>query len=209
MPVRDAPYPASASQAVPSAGALAPTNEPASAACVYELDAEHRIRLVDAGWLEFAAANDAPELATTSRLLGSSVFAYIADATTAALYRLIFERVRRTQMPLVLPLRCDSPALRRYLSIEISPAAEQGLCLRTSVIRLEPRSPVPLLDLGGEREEAPVRMCSWCKAVDVSGRWCEAEQAVAEWRLFERPRLPRISHGICPACYATVMASLD
>jgi hypothetical protein len=209
MSTRDRPGFAIVPYTLPAAELRAPDATQPEGACTYELDAQLRIRAVDTAWEKFAAANDAPELAATSGLLGSSVFAYIADATTAALYRLIFERVRRTQLPLVLPLRCDSPALRRYLSIEISPATEQGLCLRTSVIRLEPRPPVPLLDLRGEHEEPPVRMCGWCKAVDVSGRWCEAEQAVREWRLFERPRLPRISHGICPACYTAVMASLD
>jgi hypothetical protein len=51
-------------------------------------------------------------------------------------------------------------------------------------------------------------MCSWCKAVDVEGRWCEVEQAVIALRLFDGDDVPAISHGICPQCHSQMEAVL-
>jgi len=53
-------------------------------------------------------------------------------------------------------------------------------------------------------------MCSWCKRVpDGSGRWLEVEEAVAELGLMAGPHLPRVSHGICPACGKAILEVLD
>ena len=169
-------------------------------ACAYELDTELRIRAVDLAWSEFAQANAAPELVVPPGPMGQGVFGYIHDATTVHLYQKLFERVLRTGLPVVFPFRCDSPEVRRFLEMEIRPSPSSGLQLQTRVVRLEPRTPSPLLDQAVRRDRSLVRMCSWCKAVDVGGRWCEVEEAVAALGLFERELLPAITHGICQPC---------
>jgi hypothetical protein len=136
------------------------------------------------------------------------VLGYIQDATTVHLYRRLFQRVLRTGRPVVFPFRCDSPEVRRFLEMEIRPGPLSGLQLHTRVLRVEPRAPSPLLERGVRRGGALLRMCSWCKAVDVEGRWCEVEQAVIALRLFEREVLPAITHGICPGCHRRVEAML-
>jgi hypothetical protein len=45
--------------------------------------------------------------------------------------------------------------------------------------------------------------------VQVAGRWCEVEDAIAEMRLFERDRPPHVTHGICPRCNERVLRELD
>ena len=86
--------------------------------------------VVDLTWCEFAADNGAPDLVPPPGPVGQSVFAYIQDATTAELYRRLFESVRRTGRSAVLPFRCDSPALRRFLEMEIRPSGLSGLQVR-------------------------------------------------------------------------------
>ncbi len=178
-------------------------------ACAYELDAELRIRAVDPAWSEFAQANAAPELVVPPGPVGQVVFGYIQGATTVHLYQRLFERVLRTRRPVVFPFRCDSPEVRRFLEMEIRPTASSGLQLRTRVVRLEPRAPNPLLERAAGRGRSLLRMCSWCKAVDVRGRWCEVEEAVVALGLFERELLPAITHGICPTCQQRVEALLE
>lgn len=180
----------------------------APGACAYELDAELRVRAVDPAWSEFAQANQAPELAVSPGPLGQPIFHYIQDATTVHLYQQLFERVLRTGHPVVFPFRCDSPELRRFLEMEIRPGPSSGLQLHTRVLRLEPRVPGTLLDRAVRRGGSPLRMCSWCKAVDVGGRWCEVEQAVVVLRLFERELPPPITHGVCPPCQRRMEALL-
>jgi hypothetical protein len=173
-------------------------------ACMYELDADLRIRSVDSAWSEFAAANGAPELIPPPGPVGQSVFDCIRDPTTAHLYRRLFESVLATGRTVVLPFRCDSPALRRFLEMEIRPGELSGLQVSTRVLRLEARAPLALLDPAVRRGGALLRMCGWCKAVEVAGRWLDVAEAVVALRLFERDTMPAITHGICPPCYERV-----
>ena len=54
-----------------------------------------------------------------------------------------------------------------------------------------------------------LRMCSWCKKIEMDQtRWSEVEDAVDELRLFERDKVPGITHGVCPSCSDQLMASL-
>lgn len=175
---------------------------------MYELDAEFRIQSVDLAWSEFAVANGAPELVPPVGPVGQSVFDCIQDATTADLYQRLFDGVLRTGRPVVLPFRCDSPALRRFLEMEIRPGDLSGLQVHTRVLRLEARAPVSLLDPAVRRGGAFLRMCGWCKAVEVAGNWLDVAEAVVALRLFERDPIPSMTHGICPPCYERVEAVL-
>jgi hypothetical protein len=51
-------------------------------------------------------------------------------------------------------------------------------------------------------------MCSFCKSVEVQGRWCQVEEAVAALRFFEINMLPSVTHGVCSSCYQRAMALL-
>jgi hypothetical protein len=177
--------------------------------CTYEIDAELRIKAVDSAWAQFASANGAPELSVPPGPVGHPILSYISDSTTVQLYERLFERVRRTQRPLVFPFRCDGPAVRRFLEMEIGPGAESGLRLQTRVLRLEPRAPNVLLEADLPTSGELLPMCSWCKAVRTGSGWCEVEQAVVELRLFERELLPGITHGICPRCRRNLHTLVD
>jgi hypothetical protein len=178
-------------------------------ACMYELDADLCIRAVDAAWSEFAAANGAPELVAPPGPVGQSVFACIQDSTTADLYGRLFEHVLRTGESVVLPFRCDSPTLRRFLEMEIRTCDLAGLQLQTRVHRLEARAPVALLERAAPRGGDLLRMCGWCKDVEVAGRWHDVADAVVALRLFEREVVPGITHGICPPCYERAEALVE
>lgn len=170
-----------------------------TAACAYRLDDELRISAVDTAWSTFAQANEAPEL-VPPRPLGQPIFSYIQDATTVHLYRELYDRVRRSRRAVEFPFRCDAPALRRFLEMEINPDEASGLRVETRVVRIEAREPVALLERSVERGGELLRMCGWCKLVDVEGEWREVEAAVAALGLFDREAMPTITHGICPSC---------
>lgn len=174
-------------------------------ACAYELDAGFRLMSVDARWSEFAAANDAPELVSPSEYLGRSVLDCIADSTTALLYEQLFQQVRDTGRSVVLPFRCDSPTRRRFLNMNIERGRDGGLRLETTLTRSEVRPPMALLGRRRDSGGAPLRVCGWCKSVDVEGRWCEVEDAVRVLRLFDQDLLPPVTHGMCPSCHERLM----
>jgi len=176
--------------------------------CAYLLDEEFRIAELGDGWSLFARANDAPELASDATI-GRSVLACVSDSTSAHLYRRLFEHVLRTGRPVSFPIRCDSPAKRRLLEVRIEKRQPSGLLIQTRLIRSEARPPVGVLDRRAPRNPELLRMCGWCKAVDVDGRWCEVEEAVVSKRLFARDLPPAVTHGICPTCHRRVSDLLD
>jgi hypothetical protein len=52
-------------------------------------------------------------------------------------------------------------------------------------------------------------MCGWCKRVHLEERWCELEEAMQISGLLCEAPLPGISHGMCAACEAAVLAALE
>ena len=177
--------------------------------CSYDLDDALRIVGVGAGWSEFAAANQASDLVPPPGPVGRSVLDAIADRTSVQLYERLFARVRRSGAPVTIPIRCDAPDRRRFLDLTISPRRPEGLRVETTLRRSEARPAVALLDASTPRADDRLVMCGWCKSVELEGRWVEVEEAVAELRLFERERLPWISHGICPTCTDRVFGAID
>ena len=182
---------------------------PEPATCAYELDVDLRIIGVDSRWSEFAVANDAPELVPPPKPLGQSALSCVADSTSAVLFERLFQRVLQTNRAVALPIRCDAPARRRFLNLIIEPRHPAGLRIETTLTRAEERPAVALLDRRHPRGGDLLRMCGWCKLVDVEGHWCEVEDAVRAMRLFEQDLLPAVTHGICPRCYERVNRELD
>jgi hypothetical protein len=165
---------------------------------VYRIDGAGRIRFVDDAWLAFAAENGWQTSA--AEVLGSPLMSHISDAETRHIYRLLFERVRSQGREVRFDYRCDSADCRRFMEMRIRRDPSRDLVeLRSRVVRLERRDPVPLL---APRFRGPglLTVCSWCKSVDAKGVWLEVEEAVERLGLFAPEALPRISHGICPAC---------
>jgi len=167
---------------------------------VYRVDAGDAITWVGPGWLEFARDNDAPELEPSS-LLGRPLRTWVAGSSVWQLYALLLQRVRLTGRPLTFAFRCDAPALRRFLTMTMTPLAEHGIEFDSVLTRAESRTPVPLLDRRLARSERFVTLCSWCKRVKVAeGDWREIEAAVEPLRLFGTVARPMLTHGICPSC---------
>lgn len=112
----------------------------------YRLDRNNCIAVVDPAWLAFARNNDLPALDEPA-VLGQPVLGFISDVETRHLYELAFARVRATGRHIVLPFRCDSPALRRYMELDMAPLPDAGLSLIGRLLFVEERSHVALLDV--------------------------------------------------------------
>jgi hypothetical protein len=167
----------------------------------YELDSEDRIRRFNQPWAEFARENGADHL--VDAVVGTSIWDWVAGMEVEHLYRLLFARVRSTKERTRLPFRCDSPDVRRFMELHISPRPDGGLRCDARLQRAEPRSHVPVLDVRRPRSGAFLRICSWCRRVrvDAPERWLEIEQAMSALRLLEDPP-PPITHTICDDCEA-------
>lgn len=164
----------------------------------YRIDDSDIIVYVDDNWDSFARSNDAPTL-TAEAVLGHSLSDFITDPAIRHLYDLLFAQARQRQKLLSVPLRCDSPDLRRYLELTIQPNAANYLSLYSRTLRVEPRDPVALLDSQTERCDKFVIICSWCKKVAVEDQWYEIEAATIHLNLLAE--VPQLTHGMCQSCH--------
>jgi hypothetical protein len=172
----------------------------------YEIDAKDVLVSVNEAWLAFARENGAPRL-TRQRVLGRVLWDFVSGDATRELYGNIFERVRRTDSPVLLPFRCDSPELRRDMRLDVYHVANGCLRFDAVLVRTIPRLHLSILDSGARRSDAPVRICSCCKRIAHRGRWIELEDGVVRLRLFSDSETPQLDHVWCADCASHLRAA--
>jgi hypothetical protein len=180
--------------------------------CTYRIDADDRIRHVGEGWVAFAHENHGhgEERVLPPAVIGQPLLSCIADATTRRIYHDILARLRQGAGPTRFRFRCDSPGMRRLMEMHIAVLEDGSVSFTTSVVRLEPRDPVALLDPAVPRTDELVTSCAWCARVRTPvGEWRPVEEAVRIMDLFERESLPRLTHGICESCAAAMQREVS
>ena len=142
-------------------------------------------------------------------LLHQRFWDFVSGDTLEHVYRRVFAKVRAGES-LNFSFRCDSPAVRRVLTLKMNPVDDGGIEFVTQTVSTEEREFQPLFDKDESRVGAVVVACSWCNKIKtVENIWQEPEDAVLELGLFEHDSLPPLSHGMCAACYASVMGKMD
>lgn len=177
--------------------------------CTYVVNSELKVLSINGDWEAFAQENDAAHLAADN-VIGKPLDEFITDPRTLHLYRMMVQKALEVQRPLYVPFRCDAPDLRRYMSMRIVPLS-QGRCrFESTVEREEPRDAVRLLNPHAERSDDILRICSWCKRVDVAKNdWREVEEAVKTLDLFDDHPLPNLTHTICDCCLEAATDALE
>lgn len=163
----------------------------------YRLSAADRIESIDGPWDRFARENGAPGL---PRPEGERLLDHVAGSSVRAVLASLLDRARRRRDPIELPYRCDAPDRRRFMRMRLEPGEGGTLLVRSRVVREEPRPAVRLLQPDVPRSDELLRICAWCKRVDVEGAWVEVEEAIERLELFDRPTLPELTHGVCERC---------
>lgn len=170
----------------------------------YQIDARGRIVSVSPEWPAFARENDAPEL-TREAVVGQPLWRFVSGEETVRLYQLIFDRARERRAAILVPFRCDSPTLRRFMQLEVAALPDDELLLTGSLLRVEAREPIRLLERSTGRSEDWLEICSWCKRVRVPGNeWVPLEEAVRTLDLLESTELPNLAHVACAECRAVL-----
>lgn len=176
---------------------------------VHRIDSRDTLIEVNEQWLAFARENGAGHLSKET-VLGRNLFSFISDAETSHVYSLLFQRVRKTLRVVSVHFRCDSPGQRRRFLMEIIPRANGVIEMATRVLEIESRPDALLLDPCAMRDTRLVRVCSWCKRVEVEGHgWLEVEDAAERLCLMERETLPGITHAMCRDCFQRMHGDMD
>jgi hypothetical protein len=176
---------------------------------IYRVDSADQIVFANEHWYDFARENDVLGLQQAT-VIGRPLWDFIANPEILHLFQVLHARIRRTGTPVTLHYRCDSPDCRRFMELKVVPQAAGAVEFRSRILRTEPRDHVRLLEPEIARTEEWIMMCSWCKKVALpGGYWVEVEEAVNALHLFNSPRMPRISHGICGECGRVFEQSLE
>lgn len=174
----------------------------------YSIDKEDNLTSVSDNWQLFAEQNQAAYL-TPEVVLNSPLKKFITDMRVRHLYMMLTQRVRDTQILIEFHFRCDSPDKRRFMEMKLYPLPNDAVGFESCILKEEPRDPVKLLDTGNKKNNSFLKICSWCKKVNVNKLgWVEVEEAVSHLDLFGSKTLPQLTHGICPECLKDFTAKI-
>ena len=165
----------------------------------YRIDASDRLEYVSPEWLQFAQENDAPEL-TESFVLGEDIWRFIADRRVRELYRTLFHSLRGDRKEAVIPFRCDSPGKVRNMDLQMRSAPGGGIEFAGRLISEKERSPVSLFSRRLRRTREAVRICSFCRRLQLGGNWLAPEIAVVQKRWFGGRPIPQLNQSLCQDC---------
>ena len=178
-----------------------------SSEIIYRLNPADILCFANKEYDEFASANDG-QLASSIAVLQRSLWDFITEPTTQQLYREIVRCVRMGASAR-FDFRCDSPGCRRTLEMNVAREENGGVEFRTRTLSEELRPSQILLESRPAISDELLRVCSWCNAVNVRHAWVEVEEAVKLLRLFERSRMPHLTHGICGPCRETMIKTVS
>lgn len=177
--------------------------------CIYRIDENDNIVFVSENWSKFAIDNDATETCIPPLILNKPIWKFIGDIETIYLYQLVINRIRIDKKTVEIPINCDSPSLRRFMKITIKPFVENQIEFTSKILNLEKREYLSVLSKNAPRTDKFLKICSYCKKIAVSEiEWVDTERAIESLKLFQKDKLPQLTHGVCPACYESVMAEL-
>jgi len=167
----------------------------------YVIDPTDRIRQVTPNWDAFAQTNGAPQL-TLPAVLDRSIWDYITGAGVRSLYHDLFQFVRRKNQPLTFSFRCDAPATRRFMEMQLVPNADGAITLRSRTLHVETRPPIALLTLPAHDGPDSLEICSFCKQAHLpDDTWAPLEDTITQLDLFGEIPIPDgITHSVCPTC---------
>lgn len=165
----------------------------------YVIDVADRVVSVGESWLEFARENDAPEL-TRERVLGSSLWDFVAGSETRVLYERLFASLRQDGRPRSIPFRCDSPMLYRFMELRLAPSERSGIQLSGVLLREQVRVYIPLLDRALKKAMYSFPFCSVCNRVFAFGFWLETDEAIRRLHAFETSKPPALDPTFCDPC---------
>lgn len=171
---------------------------------LYRIDKLDLIEFIEGAWDAFTIANGAPQLVSVD-MVGRSIWDSISNETIRHIYKQIIDRARAGET-IQVDFRCDSPELRRYLQMRISPCGEGSVQFETRTIRIEdiakPADPPNLKGFAGNL----LVTCSWCQKYKTGeNAWHDVADAIRILDLFELVPIPHLSHGMCAECFESVL----
>ena len=152
----------------------------------YRIEAIDRLVEFSSNWDAWAEENDGNDIGMDS-VMHHVIFDYIAGETCRQIYRSLIRRLRNDHVESTFKFRCDSPDLRRFMLMQMTREKENGVLFSTSVLKVESRPIVSMLDYRVPRNQQVLTICSLCQKVKTSSeKWLEIEELIADQEMFQQ-----------------------
>lgn len=181
------------------------------------VDRTNRIVAIGGPWDEVALANGGAAV-VVERVLGTGLIDHVHGDPARMLVLTVLDRVRRFGTPRSVPYRCDTPHLKRWMEMTLTPAPDGTVTFEHRLLRSESmQRPVRFAAArpGAPRRPAIIR-CSSCNRVRDASGWHEPDAVRFSAEAVDRPpgtavgAPPRpdapilVGYGVCDACRARI-----
>ncbi len=165
----------------------------------YWLDTEDRIVKVNPTWDQFAIANEGGKQLLSSEIKGRRVFDFIMGDQTRMYLEALLQHARFLNRSVSRSYRCDSPALKRFMSMSITPADDNLVQLDHTLLKCEPLEQPIIYRHEPDPQAKALPRCSVCTRLLIKGTWLSPEDAEILGLLSPGKPLP-VTYRICPSC---------
>ncbi|HEY4366849.1 MAG TPA: hypothetical protein VGN07_06400 [Steroidobacteraceae bacterium] len=172
---------------------------------IYTIDDLDRVVGANAAWIEFIS-HETRAAITAQSVIGRSVWDFVSATQVRQLWAVLYERVRAVGAPVFVPMRMDTPSLRRLIDLELHPIGERSIQHVCECVWTEARPAVALLDPAYPRDERTLLSCAWCNRIQVRiGAWEEIEEAQMTLHIEATATLPSVKTGVCTTCKQSLL----
>lgn len=179
---------------------------PSAARPTCTIDALDRIVFVNEAWVRFQRSL-CDAAVTVDTAVGRPLWDFIEGVQVRQLWKVLYERVRAVGAPAFVPMRADTPQLRRVIDVELHPLPERAIQHIYECAWTEARLAVALLDPAWPRDDDKALLrCAWCSRIQVRlGAWEEVEDAQLTLHLEGAGPLPALKTGVCAGCKQSLL----
>ena len=166
---------------------------------IYWLDGNDKIILVSPSWDQFALDNDG-EHVISSDILGKTIWEFVHGDVTRMWLETLFTLARLRGTPVVRPYRCDSPNIRRYMSLNIALENSNVLRVEHIILSTEPRE-IPVYMQAAKRLSTNFNLrCSICGRMEFETSWVEPEDHPGAENKSQAGSF-QVIYTVCKDCY--------
>lgn len=161
----------------------------------YQLSFDNKIVSTSPDWDREAARQNGAS-ARSEHVLGASIWSVVAGADTQAYLNALFFICRKSQEPVTVCYRCDTPSEARLFEMEIEPLSDDGLKVSHREL---PFVEVGASELSFHDGAFPQEQCSQCLRLAHGGGWVESFPLL-------RAGTKGLHYTVCPSCRAEALA---
>ncbi len=163
----------------------------------YCIDSNDKIVDTSEDWNRFASSNNG-EACTSEKIIGESIWNYIGGKSEAMWMKTLLDRTRLLRKSTTSNYRCDSPHLKRYIEMKLSPRDEE-ICIEHTLVKTEFMLR-PFHFTAPNDYHPKNKRCSICNRISLHhGSWEEPDTLIAKGLIDQNIPL-EVIHGICPKC---------